>query len=58
MESKKRSLLKTISFRLLAIAATIPFTGLTTAIGIHILLGVLYYIHERAWLRIKWGMEN
>jgi len=34
---------------------TIPFTGLSTAILIHVILTVAHYIHERVWLKIKWG---
>ena len=31
-------------------------TGFATAL--HILLSVDYYIHERMWLRINWGLEK
>jgi uncharacterized membrane protein len=31
-------------------------TGFATAL--HILLSIDYYIHERIWLKIKWGITN
>jgi uncharacterized membrane protein len=31
-------------------------TGFATAL--HILLSVDYYIHERIWLKIKWGIKK
>ena len=57
MELKSRSLVKTVTYRLLAILATVPFTGLATALEIHFILALIYYIHERVWTKIKWGKE-
>ena len=31
-------------------------TGFATVL--HILLSIDYYIHERIWLKIKWGLQN
>ena len=55
IESAQRSLVKTLTYRILALLATIPVTGLIMAIEIHILLAIIYYIHERIWTRISWG---
>ena len=64
MESHKRTIARMISYRITAwlftILWTYLFTGdLTNATGfataLHILLSVDYYIHERIWLKIKWG---
>lgn len=55
MELKKRTLVKTITYRLVGILATVPFTGWGTALSVHLLLAVIYYAHERAWMRVKWG---
>jgi uncharacterized membrane protein len=64
IDSSKRSLVKTISWRLtgsgatfiiswlisgnFAVAGTIAVIQLTSNT-------ILYYIHERVWNRIKWG---
>jgi uncharacterized membrane protein len=55
MESNQRSLIKTFTYRVAALAATVPFTGFGTAIGIHLVLMGIYYVHERIWNRIDWG---
>jgi hypothetical protein len=31
-------------------------TGFSTAL--HILLSIDYYVHERIWLKIKWGLKS
>ena len=63
MESKKRTLLRTISFRILAILITIPFvfiytndwlSSITNSLILHIILAIAHYIHDRTWLKIKW----
>lgn len=56
IERPRRSLVKVITYRLLALIATVPFTGLSMAIGIHVMLMVIHYVHERAWARVAWGM--
>jgi uncharacterized membrane protein len=62
--SKTRSLAKSLTWRVLAIVVTFAsiyvLTGeLTTATAGTILTNsinfVLYYLHERFWLKIKWG---
>jgi len=58
MDSNKRTLVKTITYRVAAILSTIPFTGLTTALGIHLILAIIYYIHERVWVKIGWGKNG
>ena len=64
METRKRSILKTISFRILAslttIALVLIFTGdlsLAGTIGVIELVSklIIYYLHERAWDIIPWG---
>ncbi len=63
-ETKKRTIARMVSYRLTAwlftILWTYMFTGnLGQATGfstlLHLLLSVDYYIHERVWLKIKWG---
>ena len=53
-----------ITYRLTAWLFTIFWTYLFTgdissatgfATALHILLSIDYYIHERIWLKIKWG---
>jgi uncharacterized membrane protein len=66
-ETHRRTITKMITYRLSAWLLTIPvmywLTGnLEESIGssilIHLLLSVDYYIHERIWLKIKWGKIN
>lgn len=63
-ENIQRSLVKTISWRLVGTLATIVISYIITgtlelafSIGIIELLSklVLYFLHERTWNRIKWG---
>ena len=63
-EKIKRSLVKTISWRIIGTIATVIISWLITgtlalafSIGIIELISklVLYYFHERTWNKIKWG---
>jgi len=67
MESKKRTVVRMITYRLSAWLFTIFYTWLFTgnissatgfATLLHLLLSIDYYIHERVWLKIKWGKLN
>lgn len=67
IETKKRTLARMISYRFTAWSFTIFYTWLFTgSIGqatgfatvLHLLLSIDYYIHERVWLKIKWGLTN
>ena len=64
MDSHKRSIYKTISWRVLATIITIGILGLVmddwsmasgVGVGINIAKALTYYIHERVWNRFKWG---
>ena len=55
METKKRTIVRTISYRVVALLITAIWTGLNNAIIIHIILTLIHYILERIWLTIKWG---
>jgi uncharacterized membrane protein len=55
-----------ISYRITAWLFTIFWTYLFTgdlahstgfATLLHILLSIDYYIHERVWLKVKWGLK-
>lgn len=54
MESKKRSAVKTVTYRAVALVATIPITGVSSAVKLHVVLMIIYYIHERIWGKINW----
>ena len=67
MEHQKRSIVKTVSWRLTGTAATflIAFiiTGnfeLASVIGSLQLVTntILYYLHERLWNKITWGRDT
>jgi uncharacterized membrane protein len=64
IETHQRTLARMVSYRITAWLFTIFWTWLFTedissattfATLLHILLSIDYYIHERIWLRIKWG---
>jgi uncharacterized membrane protein len=54
-ETKTRTLIRAIVWRIIATLITAIWTGLSGAIVINIFMTVAHYIHERAWLRINWG---
>lgn len=65
-ESHKRTLVRMLTYRFTAWLLTIPLTYFFTdnvgqatgfATVLHILLSLDYYVHERIWLKIKWGLE-
>lgn len=55
METHKRTIVRTISYRITALLITAIWTGLSDAVLIHIVLALLHYTMERMWLKIKWG---
>ncbi len=66
-EKRSRSLLKGVSYRALAIIASMLFVYfLTESYQIAIALGIfetvfkifLYYMHERAWNLVMWGKSK
>lgn len=58
IETHKRTILKSITWRLVATAVTAYWTGLSGAIIINIWMTAAYYFHERVWLKIKWGRSS
>ena len=65
--TKSRSLLKTISWRILASTDTFLLTWLVTGSytagltvsGLEVITKmILYYFHERAWLQSNYGTKN
>ena len=65
MERRRRSFVKSISWRLIAFLTTVVVAfiylgkfeeALIIGIGANVIKVGLYYMHERAWLRTKWGM--
>ena len=64
---KKRSLVKTISWRTIGTIDTIIITRVVTGSwaagaavgGIELFTKMmLYYLHERGWSRVDWGLED
>jgi uncharacterized membrane protein len=56
-----------ISYRITALLLTVPLTYLITSnwetafsgsVFLHVVLTLDYYIHERIWLKIKWGRTD
>lgn len=58
METHKRTLTRAASWRITATAVTAVFTGLEGAIAINIAMTIVHYIHERIWLKFKWGIAK
>lgn len=56
-ETHGRTIVKSISWRIVATLVTAYFTGLTGAIVINVWMTVAYYIHERLWTRVRWGFK-
>lgn len=66
MVSKKRSLVKSITWRVIAILVSFVVAFVMTgsasfAASLSILANlinfILYYLHERVWIKIRWGKE-
>ncbi|WP_370477422.1 DUF2061 domain-containing protein [Tamlana flava] len=66
-KSKKRHLFKTLTWRIIATVDTMllawvisgnPLTGLSIGVAEVITKMVLYYIHERVWYKIDFGLEK
>lgn len=55
IETHSRTVVRTVSYRLIALLITALWTGLGDAIAIHFVLALLQYVMERAWLKIQWG---
>jgi len=55
METHKRTVARTIIYRITALLITALWTGLSDAVLIHVVLAILHYVMERMWLKIKWG---
>jgi uncharacterized membrane protein len=57
METHKRTLLRAITWRVVATLVTAAFTGLSGAIIINVVMTLAHYVHERIWLKITWGRK-
>ncbi len=66
VESRKRSLVKAITWRIIVItlltAVTWTFTSdaqvtISVVVVANTINVVAYYIHERLWERVKWGRK-
>lgn len=64
MESRARSVAKTVSWRLLATLVTILLayvwlqewaTSVSMGVVINVLKALIYYLHERGWNLVHWG---
>lgn len=57
-ETHRRTIVRAITWRIVATLVTAAWTGLSGAIVINIFMTVAHYIHERAWLKINWGKTD
>jgi uncharacterized membrane protein len=67
MDSRIRSITKSITWRITGIWVLLALGYIITgswekasaiSITFHLVRIVLYYVHERLWLRTKWGISN
>lgn len=58
MESTKRSIVKTIIFKIITTSVTALLTSFGKAIIIHLIMTVIYLVYERVWNRIQWGRKE
>jgi uncharacterized membrane protein len=65
--SKKRSLAKSLTWRLIAVISTFvigyAMTGslsfaASLTIASNLINFILYYVHERVWLKVDWGRSR
>ena len=65
-ESRGRTVVKSLSWRILASATTVLIVlALTGELDIAIAIGgveivaklLIFYVHERAWQKVRWGSE-
>lgn len=57
MDTKTRSIVKAITWRIIATIIAYIFVGFTAAIIINVVQTVAYYFHERIWNHVNWGRE-
>ena len=57
-ETRTRTMVRAISYRIIATLITAIFTGFETAVILHIILTVIHYAMERAWLGVSWGKSQ
>lgn len=57
MDTVKRSIVKTIFFKIVTTSVTACITGLGKALIIHLLMTIIYLIYELVWRKIKWGTK-
>jgi len=62
-ETRKRSLLKAITFRVIEIAIdtiilsffVVPHVAIGLAVGMECICFILHYLFERIWNKVNWG---
>jgi len=54
-ETHARTIIRASSYRLVALLITSIWTGIESAVLIHIILTIVHYVFERIWLKINWG---
>ncbi len=58
METHKRSIVKSITWRAIATLIAAYWVGFEIAILMNIVQTIAYYIHERLWVHINWGRQT
>lgn len=59
-DSLTRTIIKTLFFKILTTSATVWITGMGIgkAVGLHIILTLIYLAYERVWNNIQWGKSQ
>ena len=58
METKTRSIVKAITWRIIATLIAMYWVGFQAAIVLNIIQTIAYYFHERVWVHINWGRDK
>lgn len=58
METHSRSIVKAITWRVIATIIAAYWAGWHAAILMNIVQTFAYYIHERVWVNIDWGIKK
>lgn len=57
-ETQTRTWARVLAYKAVAFAITSYWAGMGGALVIQIILTIVQYVMERAWLKVKWGLRS
>jgi len=57
-ESYSRTLLRDITYRAGALFVSLPMAGIENGLALELSKVLIYYVMERLWLRVSWGLND